>query len=252
MSISVRLGLSPVKVCRVLILCLPFFPASLAQEQCKAFTHSLPDILFTRFKTTQNLRSRSFLLRTARMFECTLFILCCSCPGLSVACNSSLGSVLPPALVPAEKKQWKKVSAGKCDQDGGWKNAKIFMPTVISIDEGRWECENVCSSKVIWLGTLSVENSEGKREKPQRNVVTDLTKLPWRQWQGTNLTSPTDGWAVQKPKTPLSARSAWDRNGLCPTKQLLGKTNGNEEPWKCGEKQTINKPYKTGAEFCQD
>lgn len=124
MSISVRLGLSPVKVCRVLILCLPFFPASLAQEQCKAFTHSLSDIVFTRFKTTQNLRSRSFLLRTARMFECTLFILCCSCPGLSVACNSSLGSVLPPALVPAEKKQWKKVSAGKCDQDGGLKKCK--------------------------------------------------------------------------------------------------------------------------------
>lgn len=31
-----------------------------------------------------------------------------------------------------------------------------------------------------------------------------------------------------------------------PKKQLLGETNGNEEPWKSGgEEQAINKPYKT-------
>lgn len=71
-SISVRLGLSPVKVCHVLILCLPFFHYILSTRAMQSIRSFFPqDILFTRLKTTQNPRSRSFHLRTARMFECT-------------------------------------------------------------------------------------------------------------------------------------------------------------------------------------
>lgn len=71
-SISVRLGLSPAKVCHVLILCLPFFYYILSTRAMQSIHSFFPqDTLFTRLKTTRNPRSRSFHLRTARMFECT-------------------------------------------------------------------------------------------------------------------------------------------------------------------------------------
>lgn len=199
------------------------------------------NILFSRVETTQNPRSRSFLLRPARMFECTLFILCCSCAGWQWGWSSSLGSVLTPALGPARntawKKLWKNLSGGKYDQDGGWKNANIFIPTVVtSIDGG----ENIYSSKLIWLGTLPVENSKGKREKPQRNVVTDLTKPPWRHWQGTDPAALLVDGLLRHLRHHFQQDQHQAGMVGIPKIQLLGE---NGEPWNSGgEEQAINKP----------
>lgn len=157
-SISVRPGLSPVKVCHVLILCLPFFQYILSTRAMQSIRSFFPqDILFTRLKTTQNPRSRSFHLRTARMFECTLFILCCSCPSPSVACTEAgtahwvLCCHQPWSQLEAqpEKSSGKRYQLENVTKMEAEKNTNIFIPTVTSIDESRSECENIYSSKVI-------------------------------------------------------------------------------------------------------
>lgn len=177
-------------------------------------------ILFTRLKTTQNPKSRSFLLRTASMLECTLFILCCSCPGPSMACSEAETAhwVLcwTPALVPAGSTAWKK-AAGRSIKWKMWprwglKKCKYLHPHSISVDEGRWECENIYSSKVIWLGTVSWEFQGKKGEttkkyshRPDKTTMETLTRNKPCQscwWTGCSETTGTT-------HSKISMRQEW-------------------------------------------
>lgn len=100
-----------------------------------------------------------------------------------MAWNSSLGSVLTPALVPAGSTAWKKQ----------WKTKKYQQENVTKIRAEKMQTSSCPQSHLLMKAGESVriftaarlsgwrfcQLTEGKREKPQRNTVTDLTKPPW-------------------------------------------------------------------------